>query len=231
MLKKVRYAFEDKKKIPEVGILVEGESGFFEKKVPPMFIPDKELLSELAFSLSEKRKISQESRGKNGVMFVSLLGKKSSKIPDFLSIMNKVKKQFVVKQAAKMARKESKKYLAKLGKGNSTLENISKSFDVEVLNTKKFSRSDAPNFLKNKSKEISKMFSLGKNKFGNIILSDKFILYKVLLNPKSDMKNFVKQKAEIKKRVLEEKRNLLYNRYLESLRKSSKIMVGSGFKL
>jgi len=231
MLKKVRYAFEDKKKIPEVGILVEGESGFFEKKVPPMFIPDKELLSELAFSLSEKRKISQESRGKNGVMFVSLLGKKSSKIPSFLSIMNKVKKQFVAEQAAKMARKESKKYLAKLGKENSTLENISKIFDVEVLKTKNFSRSDTPNFLKNKSKEISKMFSLGKNKFGNIILSDRFILYKVLLNPKSDMKNFVKQKAEIKKRVLEEKRNLLYNRYLESLRKSSKIMVSSGFKL
>ena len=165
------------------------------------------------------------------MMFVSLLGKKSSKIPSFLSIMNKVKKQFVAEQAAKMARKESKKYLAKLGKENSTLENISKIFDVEVLKTKNFSRSDTPNFLKNKSKEISKMFSLGKNKFGNIILSDRFILYKVLLNPKSDMKNFVKQKAEIKKRVLEEKRNLLYNRYLESLRKSSKIMVSSGFKL
>ena len=50
-------------------------------------------------------------------------------------------------------------------------------------------------------------------------------------DPESNMKNFDKQKAEIRKRVLEEKKNLLYNRYLESLRKSSKIMVGPGFKL
>ena len=231
MLEKIRYAFEDKKKLPEVGILVEGESGFFEKKAPPMFIPDKELLSDLAFSLPEERKISPEKKGKNGVMFVSLLGKRNSAIPQFRSILSKVKKKYLLEQGAKLAKEESGKYLKELSAGNSSLEKISKNFEVEISNAKKFSRSSVPKFFQGNRKEISILFSLGKNKFGNVLLSDKFVLYKVLRDPESNMKNFDKQKAEIRKRVLEEKKNLLYNRYLESLRKSSKIMVGTGFKL
>lgn len=231
LLKEVRYAFEDNKKLPEVGVLVEGESGFFEKKDPPMFIPDKEILSELAFSLSGKEKTSRERKGKNGVMFVSLLGKKSSHIPKFLSILDKVKKKFIVVQGAKLAREEAKRYLERLISGDISLSQISKNFDVEILNVKEFSRSEVPKFFQNNGKKISKLFSLGKNKFGNVILSDKFVLFKILIDPKSDMKDFTKQKVEIRKRVLEQKKNLLYNRYLKSLKKSSKILVGSGFKL
>lgn len=195
-----------------------------------MFIPDKELLVDLAFSLSDKRKISPEKKGKNGVMFVSLLGKKSSAIPEFRSILSKVKKKYLLEQGAKLAKEESGKYLKELSAGNNSLEKISKNFEVEILSVKKFSRSGVPKFFQGNRKEISLLFSLGKNKFGNVILSDKFVLYKVLRVPESDMKNFDKQKKEIRKRVLE-KKNLLYNRYLESLRKSSKIMVGTGFKL
>ena len=102
---------------------------------------------------------------------------------------------------------------------------------MEILNVKEFSRSEVPKFFQNNGEKISKLFSLGKNKFGNVILSDKFVLFKILIDPKSDMKDFTKQKVEIRKRVLEQKKNLLYNRYLKSLKKSSEILVGSGFKL
>ncbi len=231
VLRKVRYAVEDKKAEPALKGLQKGETGFFESGGLPKTVPASDVVSQLAFSLSGKEKISQEGEGGGGVSFVRLESKREPYVPKFEDVREEVENSFLRLKGSEVAKRKAGLLLRELKDRKRNLAAIADEFKLEVLRPEAFKRADVPDELGPSPDLASLAFSLEKGGFGTARSGGDVILFEVLEVPRTDMKKFDAEKADFHRTLLLVKKGMMFNRYMEKLRAAANIRFEEGFSL
>ena len=230
-LRKIRYAVEDKKTEPSLAGLKKGETVFFERGRAQQTVPASRVVSELAFGLSGEEKISREREGGGGVSFVRLEAKREPFIPKFPDVRKQVESSFLRLKGAEIAKRNASLWLQELKDNKRSLASIAGELKLEVLKPEAFKRADVPAELGSSPEVSSLAFNLESGGFGMADAGRDVILFEVLEGPKTDMKKFESEKADFRQELLQLKKAMVFNQYLERLRQASDIRFEEGFNL
>jgi peptidyl-prolyl cis-trans isomerase D len=201
---------------------------FFPKTGPEKGISQPAKFASTAFSL-EMMEISDVLPLDGKYFILQLIDKLEEKIPEMKDIMEKVKADLIRSNQWKAAEKEANAVLENLKK--QPVDQSGKS-GVQFHSTEFFKRFDAVPDLGNEKDIIDAAFTLSSNTPypKNILKGKKGYFVLRLSDRKSpDPEGFKKEKPEIEKRLLDQKRSKAFNALVTSLRQKSEISIKQGF--
>ena len=225
----LRYDVEDKKPETEIPGLQKGETSYSEIKTRPVSFPDERGLWPAVFDLKKKSDLSGEKKGDKGVMFFQLLDIKASAVPDFKEVKKAVRKRYVLEKSGEIADRKSNVWLSELQKKERAFEDLAVRLKVKIMKPKAFSRRDAPGEINKNSGFVNGLFRIKKGGFNRSRSQGKMYIIRIAEEPAADMSKYKKEKRELRKNLLEEKRRLIFLQRMDDLRKGAKIRIEGGF--
>jgi len=203
---------------------------FFTRKEPLKGVPDKAGFAKAAFDLPEEEVSEIQDLG-DGYYLLEVAAKQAARIPELAEVAEKVKADLINEKKNEKAKTDAEALLSAL-KDGSTLEAAGEKFDLAPKSTGFFKRNDAiPNIgfdreLSRAAFELSEKNSLPQEVFQG----DKgFYVIKFKQRKTPALDEFNKEKANVKERLLQQKRSETLKAWLEQKKNSSEIIVESGY--
>ena len=203
---------------------------FFTRQEPPKGVPDKAGFARVAFDLPEDQVSDIQDLG-DGYYLLEIVAKQPARIPELAEVEEKVKTDLINEKKNEKARIDAEALLSALNDGG-TIEAAAKKFDLTPNSTGFFKRNGTiPNIgferelaraafeLSDESQLPQEVFRGGKGYY--------VIKFKQRKTP--SMEEFEKEKADVKERLLQQKRSETLRAWLEQKKSSSEIIVESGF--
>ncbi len=231
LLRTARYNVEDKKPVPDIKGLQEGESPFFEKGLPPLAAPERNVFADLVFGVKNKGGFSTERAGEDGVLFVRLLDMKESAVPEMKEVIERVRASYLLERGSNTAARKSKEYLQEIQSGKKTFDKLAAELIVSVEKPKLFARDAVPRELGQGPEVMRKIFGLGKGEVTTVSSGGNVIFVRMAERPSVDMSKYEGEKKNLRDRILQQKRNAIFQRRMEQLQKAAKVRLESGFSL
>ena len=203
---------------------------FFTRQDPPKGVPDKAGFARVAFDLPEDQVSDIQDLG-DGYYLLEIVAKQPARIPELAEVEEKVKTDLVNEKKNEKAKIDAEALLSALKDGE-TIEATAKKFDLTPNSTGFFKRNGtiptigferelarAAFELSDESRLPQEVFRGGKGYY--------VIKFKQRKTP--SMEEFEKEKADVKERLLQQKRSETLRAWLEQKKSSSEIIVESGF--
>ncbi|MFO8083465.1 MAG: SurA N-terminal domain-containing protein [Desulfobacterales bacterium] len=193
-------------------------------------VADRQKFAEIAFSLSDEE-ISEINELSDGFYIMQLIDQQESKIPDFAEVEEKVERKWIVEQQNEMAKKDATDFLEKL-KSGSSMDELSKEFDVVVSESDFFGRNQPVQDLKNVAQISRVAFELSdQQRYPDSILRGEKGFYVIAFQnrkePSAD--NFEQEKENIRNRLLAQKQAKIFEDWIAQIRKNTKISINDEF--
>ncbi len=231
VLRLARYSVEDKKPMPDIKGLQRGESPFFEKGLPPLVAPERNVFADLVYGVKKKSGFSPEKMGEEGVLFVRLLDMKESAVPELKEIIERVRASFSLEKGGDLAARKSKEWLQDIRGGKKTFEKLASELIVNISNPELFPRGAIPAELGQGPEVLKKIFGLKKGEVITLSSDSGVIFVRMTERPSLDMSKYEEEKKDLRQRILAQKRNLIFSRRMEQLQKSANVRLETGFSL
>jgi peptidyl-prolyl cis-trans isomerase D len=231
VLRLARYNAEDKKPLPDIKGLQKGESPFFEKGLPPLMAPERNVFGDLVFGVKKKGGFSSEKMSEEGVLFVRLLDMKESAIPELKEVLERVRASFSLEKGSDIAARRSKEWLQEIRSGKKTFEKLAAELIVNISKPELFPRGAIPEELGRGPELLKKIFSLKKGEVATVSSGSDVIFVQMIERPSLDMSKYKEEKKDLRKRIMAQKKNAIFSRRMEQLQKSANVRLESGFSL
>ena len=203
---------------------------FFTRQEPPKGVSDKAGFARVAFDLPEDQVSDIQDLG-DGYYLLEIVAKQPARIPELAEVEEKVKADLINEKKDEKAKIDAEALLSALKDGG-TIEAAAKKFDITPNSTGFFKRNGTiPNIgferelaraafeLSDESRLPQEVLRGGKGYY--------VIKFKQRKTP--SMEEFEKEKADVKERLLQQKRSETRRAWLEQKKSSSEIIVESGF--
>ncbi len=203
---------------------------FFTRQGPSKGVPNKAEFAKVAFELPEEQVSEIQDLG-DGYYLLEIVEKQPARIPELVEVEEKVKADLIKEKKNEKAKKDAQALLAAL-KDGVDIETAGKKFNLVPKSTGFFKRNGSiPNIgferdlsltafeLSDKNNLPQKVFQGGKGFY--------VIKFKQRKTPSTE--EFEKEKANIEKRLLQQKRSETIRAWLEQEKNSSEIVVEEGF--
>ena len=203
---------------------------FFTRQEPAKGVPDKAGFARVAFDLPEDQVSDIQDLG-DGYYLLEIVAKQPARIPELAEVEEKVKTDLINEKKDEKAKIDAEAVLSVLIDGE-TIEAAAKKFDITPNSTGFFKRNGTiPNIgfeyeLARAAFELSDESRLPQEVFR----SDKgYYVIKFKQRKTPPMEEFEKERADVKERLLQQKRSETRRAWLEQKKSSSEIIVESGF--
>jgi peptidyl-prolyl cis-trans isomerase D len=203
---------------------------FFSSKGPIKGINNPSEFASVAFNLLDKE-ISNVQEFENGYYILQLVDKIQPKIPEFDKVKEKVTLDLIKEKQDEKAKADSETLLAALKSGE-TIQAESKKYNLTPKTTGFFKRNGSIPEIGFEREIAEAAFRLtDKNQFPeNVIKGSKGYYVIQFKNKKiSDPENFAKEKEEIKKKLLAQKKSSIFDALLAQIKSKSEITIKEGF--
>jgi peptidyl-prolyl cis-trans isomerase D len=203
---------------------------FFTRQNPPQVAAQKAEFAKVAFELPEDEGSEVQDFG-DGYYILEVVEKRPAQIPEFKAVEQKVRADLIKEKQAEKAKQDAEAVLAALKDGVS-LQEAGRQFDLESRSTGFFKRDGAiPNI--GYESEISRAaFSLSdKNKLPGQVLKGRkgFYVIEFAQRKEPDPAAFEKEKPDIQERLLQQKRFMTFEAWLEQVKNRSEIVIEKDF--
>ncbi len=203
---------------------------FFTRQGPQKGVQDKSEFAKVAFNLPEEQVSEIQDLG-DGYYLLEIVERKAARIPELAEVEEKVKADLIKEKKNERAKIDADALLSAL-KDGADIETVGKEFDLTPKSTGFFKRNGSiPNI--GFERELSRAaFELSDDRFlpQEVFQGGKgFYVIKFKQRKTPSMEEFEKEKANIKERLLQQKRSETLREWLEQKKKSSEIVVEEGF--
>ena len=203
---------------------------FFSSKGPIKGIKNPSEFASVAFNLLDKE-ISNVQEFENGYYILQVVDKIQPKIPEFDKVKEKMTLDLIKEKQDEKAKADSETLLAALKSGK-TMQTESKKFNLTPKTTGFFKRDGSIPEIGFEREIAEAAFQLtDKEQFPkNVIKGSKGYYVIQFKNKKiSDSENFAKEKEEIKKKLLAQKKSSIFDALLAQIKSRSEITIKEGF--
>lgn len=203
---------------------------FFTRQGPPKGVPDKAGFARVAFDLPEEQVSEIQDLG-DGYYLLEIVEKQAARIPELPEVEEKVKADLIQEKKNEKTKIDAEALLSAL-KNGVAIETAGKEFDLTPKSTGFFKRNGSiPNIgfereLSRVAFELSDEGSLPQEVFHG---GKGFYVIKFKQRKTPSMEEFEKEKANIKERLLQQKRSETLRAWLEQKKNSSEIVIEEGF--
>jgi peptidyl-prolyl cis-trans isomerase D len=203
---------------------------FFTRQKPPKGLADKAGFAKAAFDLPEDQVSDIQDLG-DGYYLIELVAKQAARVPELPEVEERVKTDLINEKKNEKAKTDAEALLTALKDGG-TIETAGKKFDLTPKSTGFFKRNDAiPNIgferdLSRAAFELSDRTSLPQEVFQG---GKGFYVIKFKQRKTPSKEEFDKEKANVKEKLLQQKRSEALRAWLEQKKNSSEIIVESGY--
>ncbi|WP_025209814.1 SurA N-terminal domain-containing protein [Hippea sp. KM1] len=175
--------------------------------------------------LSNKNALLGPDLSESGYVIYKMVDKKPSYIPPFEKVKDKVKKDYIEQKALMLARSYADKALKEL-KSSKPFDSVAKSFGLKAKLVKGLTKlmptDEFPCSLN--EKVMDRIFEKGKGYFDKCEEGKRVYVFEVV-DKIFDKKEFNKLKDSIRNELLSEKENEVLDRFVEQLKKKTKIKI------
>jgi peptidyl-prolyl cis-trans isomerase D len=203
---------------------------FFSSKGPIKGINNPSEFASVAFNLLDKE-ISNVQEFENGYYILQLVDKIQPKIPEFDKVKEKVTLDLIKEKQDEKAKADSETLLAALKSGK-TMQAESKKFNLTPKITGFFKRNGSIPEIGLEREIAEAAFQLtDKKQFPENVIKGSKGYYVIQFKDKkiSDPENFAKEKEEIKKKLLAQKKSSIFDALLAKIKSRSEITIKEGF--
>jgi peptidyl-prolyl cis-trans isomerase D len=203
---------------------------FFTRQGPAKGVQDRAGFAKVAFDLPENQVSEIQDLG-DGYYLLEIVEKQAARIPELAGVEEKVKADLIKEKKNEKAKMDAEALLSAL-KDGVAIETAGKEFDLTPNSTGFFKRNGSiPNIgfereLSRAAFELSDESSLAQEVFQG---GKGFYVIKFKQRKTPPMEEFEKEKANIKERLLQQKRSETLRAWLEQKKNSSEIVVEEGF--
>ena len=203
---------------------------FFTRQNPPEGVQKKAEFAKVAFELPEGEGSDVQDFG-DGYYILEVIAKRPAQIPEFKTIEQEVRADLIKEKQAEKAKTDAEAVLAAVKNGTSFQE-AGRQFDLEPRSTGFFKRNEAiPNV--GYESEISRVaFGLSdKNKLPREALKGRkgYYVIEFAQRKEPDLAAFEKEKSDIQARLLQQKRFMTFEAWLEQVKNRSEIVIEKDF--
>ena len=210
--------------------LTVGTTGFFDRQGPKKEVQNKTEFARVAFELPADE-VSEIQDFGDGYYIMEIVEKRPAMIPELEEVKAKVKADLIEEKKGEKAKSDAEALLSAL-KDGSALETASQEFNLKPANTGFFKRTDSiPNI--GFERELSRAaFELSDDKrLPQKVLQARKGYYVIQFKQRKppSMAEFDKEKDDIKRRLLQQKRSKTFTAWLEQVRNRSEIIYFEAF--
>jgi len=196
----------------------------------PQGVEKKAEFARVAFDLPEAE-VSEIQDFGDGYYIMEVIEKRSARIPELKTVEEKVKADLIKEKKGEKAKMDAEALLSAL-KDGVVMGTASKEFDLTPQSTGFFKRNDAiPNigFERNISRVAFELSD--QNRLPQKVLNGRKGYYVIKFKQRQapSMVEFDKEKADIKERLLQQKRSKTFNTWLQKIKNRSEIVFVEGF--
>ncbi len=203
---------------------------FFTRKGPSKGIKNRAKFASAAFNLS-LMEISDIQEFEDGYYILQIIEKIPEKIPELKDVKEKVIADLVKKKQDEKASKDASEFLSNLKNEKSISEECEK-FDLTLAATGLFKRNDSVPDIGFEQEIAKAAFKLSNEKrLPESVIKGKKGYYIIRLKERKepDPEGFDKEKADIKKKLLQQKKQKTFNAWLLQIKDKSDISIKEGF--
>ena len=203
---------------------------FFSRKGPEKGISTPSKFASIAFNLSVGE-ISDIQEFENGYYIIQLIDKIPPKIPEFTQVKETVRADLVKEKQEEKAKADANSFLTALKSGKS-MDTESKHFNLTPTSTGFFKRSDSIPKIGPEREIAEAAFQLtNKKKLAENVIKGAKGYYIIQFNGRKtpEAENFNKEKGDIEKRLLAQKKSRTFDALLTQIRSKSDISIKEGF--
>jgi len=203
---------------------------FFTRQNPPAGVGQKAEFAKVAFEQPEGQASDVQDFG-DGYYILEVIDRQPSRIPEFKTVEAKVRADLIKEKQDQKAKADAEAVLAAL-KDGVAFQEAGRKFELEPHNTGFFKRDGAiPDI--GYERDISRTaFELSdKNKLPQEVLKGRKGYYVIEFAQKKepDLAAFEKEKRDIQERLLQQKRFITFEGWLEQIKNRSEIVIEKDF--
>jgi peptidyl-prolyl cis-trans isomerase D len=203
---------------------------FFTRQKPPAGVGSKADFAKVAFELPEGQASDVQDFG-DGYYILEVIDRQPSRIPEFETVEAKVRADLIKEKQDQKAKADAEAVLAAL-KNGVAFQEAGRQFELEPHTTGFFKRDGAiPDI--GYERDISRAaFELSdKNKLPQEVLKGRKGYYVIEFAQKKepDLAAFEKEKPDIQERLLQQKRYITFEDWLEQVKSRSEIVIEKDF--
>lgn len=203
---------------------------FFTRLGPQKDIQNKAAFAKAAFDLPEEQ-VSEIQDFGDGYYLMEIAAKQEARIPELKEVEEKVKVDLIEEKKFEKAKTDAEALMSVL-KDGVAIETAGKQFSLTPKSTGFFNRNGSiPNI--GFERELSRVaFELsGKNSLPQDVFKGKKGYYVIKFKERNipSMDEFEKEKADIKKRLLQQKQSITIREWLEHQKTNSEIVVEDSY--
>lgn len=203
---------------------------FFTRQNPPEGTAQKAEFAKVAFELPEGEGSEVQDFG-DGYYILEVVEKRPAQIPEFKAVEQKVRADLIKEKQAEKAKQDAEAVLAAL-KDAVPFQEAGRQFDLEPRSTGFFKRDEAIPNIGYESEISQAAFSLSdKNKLPGQVLKGRkgFYVIEFAQRKEPDPAAFEKEKPDIQGRLLQQKRFMTFEAWLEQVKNRSEIVIEKDF--
>lgn len=205
-------------------------TGFFTRQKPPEGVQKKAEFAKVAFELPEGEGSDVQDFG-DGYYILEVIEKRPAQIPEFKTVEQKVRADLIKEKQTEKAKADAATVLAAL-KNGASFQEAGRQFDLEPQSTGFFKRNEAiPNI--GYESDISRAaFDLSdENKLPGEVLKGRkgYYVIEYAQRKEPDLAAFEKAKSDIQERLLQQKRLIAFEAWLEQIKNRSDIVIEKDF--
>ena len=203
---------------------------FFPRKGPEKEIRTPSEFASIAFNLLVGE-ISDIQEFENGYYIIQLIDKIPPKIPEFTQVKETVRADLVKEKQGEKAKADANSFLTALKSGK-YMDTESKHFNLTPTSTGFFKRSDSIPKIGPEREIAEAAFQLtNKKKLAENVIKGVKGYYIIQFNGRKtpEAENFNKEKGDIEKRLLAQKKSRTFDALLTQIRSKSDISIKEGF--
>ena len=207
------------------------ETDHFSQRNPAKGIKNAAQFARAAFELPDNE-ISDILEFGDGFYLIEVVDKIPGEIPDFASVKDKVRKDWVKQQRDEMARAEANNFLMEL-KNGASFDELARRLGLEPKHTDFFKRDESIPDIGNEPEISQVAFKLSNaKKFADEAIGSQKGYYAIGLRDRkaAHTDQFDAHKAEIKKRLLQQKQFRTFDAWLLDTKSNAKITIAEEFR-
>lgn len=165
-------------------------------------------------------------RSGNKMKIARLDNIEAPEIPEFAKVEGKVKEDLKNKKASEMAEEEANAALKKLRDGSLSFEKLAETYKIEVKNTKEINRRGYIPNLGKLDDPIYPLFELKTKEYSGLFhKGDQKIIFQIKEVKKADQKKFEESRSRIARNLMNSKKDVFFNAWLNQRRKLAEIQL------
>ncbi len=226
----VSFEEDDLLKVAKERNLTVLTTDFFSRKGPEKGISTPSEFASIAFNLLVGE-ISDIQEFENGYYIIQIIDKIPPKIPEFTQVEEKVRADFIKEKQGEKAKADADSFLTALKSGKS-MDAESRHFNLTPTSTGFFKRSDSIPKIGPEREIAETAFQLtNEKKLADNVIKGAKGYYVIQFNDRKtpEAENFIKEKEDIEKRLIAQKKSKTFDALLTQIRSKSDISIKEGF--